>query len=72
SLAGEKPLTATSMRLMLLELADTFQASVKKQLQGLAAEMRKDIAEIGQCTAQVVQKLDECVDAHNCLADKVQ
>ncbi|CAH2324428.1 Hypothetical predicted protein [Pelobates cultripes] len=72
SLAEEQPLTATSMRLMLSELADTFQANMKKQLQGLAAEMRKDIAEIGQRTAQVEQKLDECVDAHNCLADKVQ
>ncbi|CAH2224099.1 Hypothetical predicted protein [Pelobates cultripes] len=60
------------MKLMLSDLADNFQTTMKKQVQGLAVELRKDIAEIGQCTTHVEQRLNECADAHNGLTEKVQ
>ncbi|CAH2222132.1 Hypothetical predicted protein [Pelobates cultripes] len=71
SLSEDQPLTTATMRHMLTDLADTLQFNMKKQLQSLTADLRKDISDIGQRTGHMEQKLDECADAHNCLANKV-
>ncbi|CAH2275641.1 Hypothetical predicted protein, partial [Pelobates cultripes] len=65
SLPEDEPLTTAAMRQMLTDLADTLQSNMKT-LQILAV----DISDIGQRTAHVEHKLDECADAHNQLATK--
>ncbi|CAH2251385.1 Hypothetical predicted protein [Pelobates cultripes] len=45
SAAEEGPLTISTMRLMLAELTENLQTSMKTQLQALAADLRKDITE---------------------------
>ncbi|CAH2311907.1 Hypothetical predicted protein [Pelobates cultripes] len=46
SAAEEGPLMISTMRLMLAELTENLQTSMKTQLQALAADLRKDITEL--------------------------
>ncbi|CAH2300970.1 Hypothetical predicted protein [Pelobates cultripes] len=68
----DSPLTAQNMKKMLAELTDTIQRNMATQIQALMVDLRKEILEVGQHTAQVEKQMDEFVEAHNSLTNKLQ
>ncbi|CAH2275951.1 Hypothetical predicted protein [Pelobates cultripes] len=68
----DSPLTTQQLKLMLSELTDTIQRNMATQIQTLTADLRKEIIEVGQRTAQIEKRMDDFAEAPNGLADKLQ
>ncbi|CAH2323186.1 Hypothetical predicted protein [Pelobates cultripes] len=67
----DSPPTTQQLKKMLSELTDTIQKNMATQIQTLTADLRKEIIEVSQRTAQIEKRMDDFAEAHNGLADKL-